>query len=91
VIDPKALTPAQLLAAQAVDLIILPDDVDGTRCGNCRYFVKVGEGLCSHPSVRQPVNNNWCCDEWDAAGAYVFQKEQFTPRQNVVKIKTKGE
>lgn len=74
-VQPKDVTGADLVAAKAVDLIALPENVDGTRCGNCMFFK---DGMCVHPSVNMLVEPNWCCDEWDAPGAYVFQKDGVT-------------
>ncbi len=63
---------AQALRAKQADLIILPDNVQGTNCSNCR-FVNIsdkatGQGYCRHPQVDQPVSARMCCIYWDAPG-----------------------
>jgi hypothetical protein len=56
---------SEIERAEAADLISIPDDVDGTRCGNCLHFVG---GYCNHPEVRQPVEEKDCCNHWDHPG-----------------------
>ena len=58
--------------AKKVDLVTLPEKVEGTNCANCKY-VKVldaekGTGYCWHPSVQLPVTARMCCALWDAEG-----------------------
>lgn len=61
------LERASILKAAKADLITLPKGVEGTNCGNCKYFAK---GMCRHPQVGMPVNDRMCCVFWDADGVY---------------------
>lgn len=63
--DSPKLTPVERDRARRVDLIVLPAHVQGTNCGNCRYF---SQDYCSHPEVRLPVTQRMCCALWDALG-----------------------
>lgn len=51
--------------AKAADLITLPPDVKGTRCGNCVHFK---DDFCHEPRVDQPVTENDCCNFWAHPG-----------------------
>jgi hypothetical protein len=62
-----AKTEKELQRAKNVDLITLPLDIDGTNCGNCKY---IKERYCTHPRVRQDVNNRMCCVLWSRKGEY---------------------
>lgn len=71
-VDPRS--PEDMSAAQAVDLITLPDQVDGTNCSNCK-FVRIldpglGTAFCTNPQVKQDVTSRMCCALWDAPGTY---------------------
>lgn len=48
--------------AKKVDLIILPGNVKGTNCGNCKW---IANDFCENPKVKQPVNSGMCCALWD--------------------------
>lgn len=52
-------------AYRSVDLITMPSGMIGTNCGNCMWFRK---NFCENPSVLVPVNNQMCCNLWDAPG-----------------------
>lgn len=58
--------------AKKVDLITLPKNIDGTNCGNCKFFKsldkKTGLGLCQHKEVDQEVTDSMCCAKWDSKG-----------------------
>lgn len=58
--------------AKAADLVILPENVQGTNCSNCQFVQlideKEGKGYCKHPKVDQPVTARMCCIYWDAPG-----------------------
>jgi hypothetical protein len=60
-------TPEQKRVFKKVDLIVLPKDIQGTNCFNCRYIGdKENEmGFCSHHEVRQYVTKKNCCGLWD--------------------------
>lgn len=51
--------------ARKVDLITLPESLEGTSCGVCRYYQK---GECLNPEVAQHVAPDMCCNRWDAPG-----------------------
>jgi len=57
--------------AKKADLIILPDEVEGTNCANCKYVevlnTKKGLGFCKHPDIQLPVTARMCCALWDNA------------------------
>jgi hypothetical protein len=62
----------QLERAKEADLITLPENVEGTNCGNCKFFSghgnNFGTGMCIHPRVSQKVTARDCCALWDAPG-----------------------
>lgn len=65
------MTPEQL-RAKASDLIVLPDEIEGTNCSNCKYFSyddSQDTAVCVNPEVDQPVDDRMCCALWDADGA----------------------
>lgn len=71
-VDPRS--PEDMAASQAVDMITLPEGVEGTNCGNCQ-FVRVldpglGTGFCTNPQVKQDVTSRMCCNMWNAPGTY---------------------
>ena len=47
--------------ADAIDLIVLPDGIAGTNCGNC---ASMNNGFCEHPEVKMDVGERWCCIYW---------------------------
>lgn len=53
--------------AKEVDLITLPEKVEGTHCLNCMYIVNVrgNEGFCWNPKILLPVTKRMCCALWD--------------------------
>lgn len=53
--------------ARNVDLVILPNTIEGTNCGNCK-FMDDNSDYCLPAHVDQPVKKNWCCALWDAFG-----------------------
>lgn len=59
--------------AENADLITLPKKVEGTNCGNCKFFDpidgKTGLGYCRHEKVKLPVTKTMCCKFWDAEDA----------------------
>jgi uncharacterized protein (TIGR02996 family) len=59
--------PTDKAVAKRVDLITLPEGVEGTNCGNCRW-APGEDGLCKNTQIRQPVNGRNCCAKWDAPG-----------------------
>lgn len=62
-----------LARAKGVDLITLPDDVEGTNCYNCKWISEYKsdeKGMCTHPEVRQYVNERMCCIEWTNKDEY---------------------
>jgi hypothetical protein len=71
-VDPRS--PEEMAAAQAVDLITLPEEVEGSNCGNCKFFRNLdpglGSGFCTHPEVKLDVTNRMKCSRWDQLGTY---------------------
>jgi hypothetical protein len=66
-------TSLDLQRARAADLGTLPDYIEGTNCGNCKFMASRGApgsglGMCLHQKVRQPVSVRMCCAFWDATG-----------------------
>lgn len=62
-----ARTEIELKRAKNVDLITMPNDIDGTNCSNCKFISK---GQCINPRVKQAVNNRMCCVLWSRPGEY---------------------
>lgn len=56
-----------LSRAKDVDLVTLPENVEGTNCGNCEY-VNHKQKFCDNPKVLLPVSERMCCALWDAEG-----------------------
>lgn len=50
-----------------VDLITLPEGVEGTNCWNCEYITKKNksQGFCAHEDIQQWVTKRMCCAKWD--------------------------
>lgn len=77
--DKKALD-----RAKRVDLITLPDEVDGTNCYNCIFISShkqeeddIDYAMCTHPEVRQYVNERMCCTLWSGKGEFrPFKREK---------------
>ena len=52
-----------------VDLITLPQNVEGTNCSNCRFVgEKDGKSYCEHKDVHEYVTKRMCCALWDNKG-----------------------
>lgn len=66
------LTEPQKVRAKKVELVVLPKDIDGKRCGTCKYAKKHSQdsiGLyCTNNAVHMNVKANWGCKLWDAKG-----------------------
>lgn len=70
-IEAKKETSSEAERALKADLVILPKNVPGTNCGNCRFVQKdtCEPGLfCTHPKVKMHVTAKMCCKFWDAEG-----------------------
>lgn len=71
-VDPRA--PEEMAAAQAADLVTLPEGVEGANCGNCKFArmldEKLGTGFCTHPELKQDMTNRMVCGRWDGPGTY---------------------
>jgi hypothetical protein len=68
-----------LEALKAADFVELPEEVEGTNCGNCEYVRedKGGGHSCGHEKIKgQPVTPRHCCAYWDAPGT----KREFQER-----------
>lgn len=64
---------AAIERARKADLITLPENVKGTNCSNCQWIdtVKKPYGkMCTHPKVKQYVNERMCCSLWANKGMY---------------------
>ncbi len=57
--------------AKKVDLITLPESVEGTNCFNCLYIKNDDnkKGFCTHKDIRLNVTKRMCCALWDNKGA----------------------
>lgn len=57
--------------ARAVNLVDLPVNIRGKKCGNCIHFdaSDSDNGFCNHPKVMMSVNDDWACSEWENPGA----------------------
>lgn len=63
------LVPENMQRAKKVDLITLPQSVQGTNCGNCTFFKEDGDhGWCEHKDVKMHVNKRMCCVYWTNPG-----------------------
>lgn len=65
---------AKKTRARKVDLIVLPEKIKGTNCGNCEYFDSATK-WCNHSQVTQNVTDRMCCALWDAPGTKRKWKE----------------
>ncbi len=53
--------------ATSSHLVTLPTEIDGANCFNCRNLI-LGDktkGFCSHPLIKQFVNERMHCMFWD--------------------------
>jgi len=67
--DLKKEDSKRLDRAKEADLVTLPDNIQGTNCGNCFFFdPEKKEGFCNHVKVLQHVTSRMCCSFWDAPG-----------------------
>lgn len=72
--DPNGgFLPTNPEAARKVDLITMPEGVDGTSCGNCSFFA---DDYCQNPEVDQPVNARMCCNAWHHDGMFRGWEEE---------------
>lgn len=64
----------ELERAKHSDLIVLPDNIEGTNCGNCKFLSKQdrknkepkkGKFYCAHEDIQQYVTARHCCAYWD--------------------------
>jgi hypothetical protein len=71
-VDPRS--PEEMAAAQAVDLITLPEGVDAASCMNCQFFrmldPALGTGFCTNPNVKLDVTTKMHCSQWNAPDTY---------------------
>lgn len=58
---------SRLERAEHSDLITLPESIEGTNCGNCK-FIDLKTKMCMNEEVNQKVNERMCCKYWDAEG-----------------------
>lgn len=64
--DLGGVVPSDPDTAKEVNLITLPELVQGKNCGNCMYRVGMGDIFyCRHPRVRLYVNDRNACKLWD--------------------------
>jgi hypothetical protein len=57
----------RLERAEHSDLITLPENIEGTNCGNCKFFDSKTK-MCMNTEVNQKVTARMCCKYWDAEG-----------------------
>lgn len=61
---------AELKKFKHADLIVLPNKIEGTNCGNCEYGSEKGiDGIlyCRHKDLECWVTDRMCCKYWDHA------------------------
>ncbi len=60
-------TEEEIKKFRHADLIVLPDTVEGTNCGNCKYASDKSDGMmyCKHPDIEIYVTDRNCCKYWD--------------------------
>jgi hypothetical protein len=65
--DPQ--TQAQIKRFKHVDLITLPENIEGTHCGNCSFVRSSDDvGFCTHSEIQDWVNKRMCCKYWNHEG-----------------------
>ena len=54
------------LKARAAEADLWPESTNDDRCGNCRYYseLKEGIGYCAHRQVDMVVGDPWWCQFW---------------------------
>ena len=66
-------SPEEMAAAQGVDLLTLPKNVEGASCKSCRFYKildkQSGMGMCQNPNVMLEVTDRMHCNQWDGMGA----------------------
>jgi len=63
---------AQIDNAQKAVLITMPQSIQGTNCGNCKFF---SNNFCNHAQMQLQVNERQCCNYWNSAGTYFVGKQ----------------
>jgi hypothetical protein len=65
--------PEDMQMAQSVNLLTLPNTVQGASCVNCVHFraldAGTGAGFCTNPEVKLDVSSRMLCSRWDNPGA----------------------
>lgn len=71
-VDPRA--PEEMQAAQAAQLVTLPPDVEGAKCGTCVHFrpitEEMGHGFCTNPAIKMDVTDHMHCINWSHPGVH---------------------
>jgi len=63
----RPTTEEQVKKFKHADLIVLPEKIEGTNCGNCKYAADKSGGMmfCKHPDLELVVTERMCCKYWD--------------------------
>jgi hypothetical protein len=71
-VDPRE--PEEMQAAQAAQLVTLPPDVEGAKCGTCVHFrpitAEMGHGFCTNPMIKMDVTDHMHCINWSHPGVH---------------------
>lgn len=71
-VDPRE--PEEMQAAQAAQLVTLPPDVEGAKCGTCIHFrpitQEMGHGFCTNPMIKMDVTDHMHCINWSHPGVH---------------------
>ena len=71
-VDPRS--PEAMQVHEAVDMVTLPEAVEGASCGTCEHMrildPVTGAGFCTNPAIKLDVTRRMLCSEWSAPGVY---------------------
>lgn len=74
------LTSTQKERAKRVELVVLPKNIEGKKCGTCRYAKKHSKEsvnlYCTNNAVHMNVKSNWACKLWEGKGVKRLQRKR---------------
>lgn len=79
--------------AKQSDLVVLPKEITGTNCFNCKFIERSndGQGFCNNDKVLQNVTERMCCCFWDADGTTRVADDLIAGKNPLQKFEDGGE
>lgn len=73
------LTTTQKERAKKVELVVLPKNIEGKKCGTCTYAKKHSKEspnlYCTNNQVHMNVKSNWACKLWEGKNVKRLQRK----------------